>query len=430
MVYSRASRHRPGGIAAIAILTASCAVDSPPAIAPPVTVVAGGASNPTVAVGSSGQAWVAWVDSDVERADVWLARTDDARSFEGPVRVNDIEGDAAPHEQAPAQVEVGPEGNLYVVWQNNTAAPGRMYPYSDLRFARSTDGGRTFEPAIFVNDDAVGAPSSHTFHDVAVAPDGTIYVSWIDSRVRAAIEREQMGEASGGHSGHGDPQLPGPEIRVARSVDGGRTFEPSVVVARDACPCCRTALAIAADGTIYLTWRTVLTGNIRDVVVARSEDRGATFTAANRVHEDGWVFDACPHAGATLAVDGGDRLHVAWYTGTEGEPGIRSAISIDGGATFGSAMPVLTGEWVPPSQVKLAADADGGMSIAWDDRRSGTPELAIARIDPATGAIEGRPATFPGGSPAIASAAGFTAIAWLDGDAVRFTRMATGTRNP
>ena len=101
----------------------------------------------------------------------------------------------------------------------------------NLRFARSTDGGHTFEPAIFVNDDALGLPSSHTFHDIAVADDGAIYVSWIDGRERARVEAERKasGAAHGGHGGHAshgmhDPTLPGSEVRVARSTDGGRSW--------------------------------------------------------------------------------------------------------------------------------------------------------------------------------------------------------------
>jgi hypothetical protein len=57
-----------------------------------------------------------------------------------PVRVNDIEGDAAPHLQAPAQVAAGPGGAVYVAWTNATLIEGRRFPASDLRSrARSTE---------------------------------------------------------------------------------------------------------------------------------------------------------------------------------------------------------------------------------------------------------------------------------------------------
>jgi hypothetical protein len=34
----------------------------------------------------------------------------------------------------------------------------------------------------------------------------------------------------------------------------------------------------------------------------RAVDAGQTFADAARVHDDGWVIDACPHAGPALAV--------------------------------------------------------------------------------------------------------------------------------
>src|SRR5690606_29455167 len=132
---------------------------------------------------TSGRGYVAWVGEGEYGFDVFVASAPAGEgTFGPPVRVNDLPGDAAPHEQAPAQVATGPGGEIYVLWQNNTVVEGRRFPASDLRFAASSNGGHTFTSTRTVNDDAGGLPSSHTFHDMVVAPDGTIVVSWIDSR--------------------------------------------------------------------------------------------------------------------------------------------------------------------------------------------------------------------------------------------------------
>jgi hypothetical protein len=382
--------------------------------------LASGASNPTVAVAPGGGAlYVAWVGATADDGNVYVSRSDDGISFRNAVRANDIDGDAAPHEQAPAQVDVGPDGHVYVVWQKNTHAEGRRFPYSDLRLARSIDGGRTFEPAITVNDDAGGAPSSHTFHDVLVAADGTVYVTWIDGRSNETASSD----GSPAHNQHGAQG--GPEIRVARSIDGGRTFSPSIVVATNACPCCRTSLAASPAGEVYVAWRTILPGNIRDIVVARSDDRGATWSTATRAHDDGWVFDACPHAGPSVAVNDDGRVHVAWYTGVSGAPGIYMAASSDRGATFNEPRAISSAEWVPPSQVKLAVDGRGHILAAWDDRRHETPVLNLEVFDGEDGRRLGRSEPGWGVSPAIASAGGTSIAAWLDGDTVRVRTMMT-----
>jgi hypothetical protein len=83
--------------------------------------------------------------------------------------------------QASIGVDVsdGPgRGNVYVlssVVRTSNGDPG------DVMFARSTDGGETFEPYVRINDD----PSSSNyqwFGTMSVAPNGRIDVVWLDTR--------------------------------------------------------------------------------------------------------------------------------------------------------------------------------------------------------------------------------------------------------
>lgn len=429
-----------GAVALAAAGLTAAAVARRPALEPASTLARADASNPTVAAGADGAHFVAWVGQEGGTANVWLARAEGG-AFAPAVRVNDRPGDAAPHEQAPAQVATGPDGTVYVVWQNNRTAPGRRFPASDLRLARSTDGGRTFHPAVTVNDDAGGMPSSHTFHNIVVGGDGTVWVSWLDSRVRdaerarrrphaahaspSAAPAKTPGDATRPTHGHGggmreDPTLPGGEVRVAKSTDGGRTFGPSMVVDGDVCPCCRTSLAIGADGSVYVAWRKVYAGDVRDPVVARLAPGAAAFGAPVRIHADGWVFPGCPHAGPSLAVDESGRLHVAWYTGKEDRQGLWHAVSADGGRTFGAPVALLTGKWVPPSQVALAADGHG-VWASWDDRRTADGPVTLARIDGDRVEVVTRERT--GRSPSLASGTRGVLLAWHRGQTVQVSAM-------
>lgn len=421
---------RAGTVAGVAALAAVPVLalarggggDAPRPVAGEAVVVSPAATgNPTAALAPDGTGWVAWIASEDGVANVFAARLDSAGAAGGAIRVNDVAGDAAPHEQAPARVAVGPEGNVYVVWQNNTRVEGRRFLASDLRFARSTDGGRSFEPATTVNDDAGGVPSSHTFHDLLVAADGTLWVSWIDSRVRDAARAASGGGGHGGHGGHAHDGLPPPEIRVARSVDGGRTFGPGRVVDTGPCPCCRTAMAAGPDGTLYVAWRKEFAGSVRDVVVARLAPDAEAFEAPVRVHRDEWEFPACPHAGPALAVDGDGRLHAGWYTGRDGRQGLWLARSEDGRRSFGPPVPLRTGEDVPPSTVSLAA-VHGTVLAAWDDRAAGGSRVGVGvvggdgRVRPVEGAFTGR-------LPVLAAAGGAALLVWHEGEAARAARV-------
>lgn len=81
---------------------------------------------------------------------------------------------------------------------------------SDVMFARSTDGGRTFSAPLRVNDDPVNHSKWHWFGTLAVAPNGRIDSLWLDSRNAA---------------NNTDSQL-----FYSYSMDGGVTWAPNVAV--------------------------------------------------------------------------------------------------------------------------------------------------------------------------------------------------------
>ena len=389
-------------------------------LGPVVTLAVAESGNPTLAGDpTTGATYAAWVVGERHEANVWISSLSQDGTRSEPVRVNDIPGDAAPHTQAPSQVAVGPRGNVYVLWTNNTPVEGKRFPASNLRFARSVDGGKTFEPALTVNDDVGGVPTSHTFHNLIVASDGTIVASWIDGRRDPSLGGPAEGGVIQPDDNKGDrPKVPGPDIRVAISNDGGRSFLPSSVVDMQACPCCRTSMAFAPDGTLFLAWRKIYEGDIRDIAVARSADFGRTWDEPVRVSTDDWVFPGCPHAGPVLTVDSGGTLHVGWYTGEPSAPGLYYARSDDLGRTFSPRETLLVDTWVPPSQVALTSDDNGFLWVAWEDRRFEQPVISYL-VGKAGEPLQVEDAELqPGTNPVLSTSRGRTVMAWLNGDKV------------
>jgi hypothetical protein len=68
----------------------------------------------------------------------------------------------------------------------------------------------------------------------------------------------------------------------------------------------------------------------RDIVVARSTDAGISFKTTT-VSADRWDINACPVTGPALSVDLRDQIHVIWFTGGGGKPGLYYAASEDHG---------------------------------------------------------------------------------------------------
>jgi hypothetical protein len=168
---------------------------------------------------------------------------------------------------------------------------------------------------------------------------------------------------------------------------------------------------------VYLAWRSVLPGNIRDVVVARSTDDGKTWSSPVRVHVDDWSIEACPHAGPSLVADARGVLHVAWWTGDPGRAGAYYARSEDGGASFSAPTALGVAAESRPSHPQLALSGDT-VVVAWDDGTVRVPQVRV-RVsrdggrtfgDPTTLTDEERAGTFP----VLALAPEAITVAWSE----------------
>ncbi len=354
---SRARHERPTGVgtagAVLAALIASLTGchGSGLAFSPPSTVstATGVGTAPMLAVAADGRRAVAWVSAPDSGTDGRLfVSVGGAR----PVELTDTLGPVEAHGESPPKLAFGPDGVLYALYVVVEDVPDRRFPLAALRMIRSRDSGRTWSDPVSVNGGSTFGVNN--FHALHVAANGTLYVAWLG----------------------GDPGKSG--SWVTRSDDGGTTWLPAVEVDSGlACPCCRTALATAADGTLYLAWRHVFPGQIRDIVVARSTDGGREWSPSVRVHADNWEFNGCPHAGPSLQVDERGTVHVAWWTGKSGAAGVWYARSTDRGRSFLPAIPLGVGASSMPAHVQLALSGDSIVAAVWDDGVQAHPAIAF-----------------------------------------------------
>jgi hypothetical protein len=243
--------------------------------------------------------------------------------------------------QAPG-IAAGPQGEIYISWSSAKPKPEGVLFACDLRLSRSLDGGRSFDPPLRVNEDR---PISHSFEGVAAAPDGTVFLSWIDSREgwdQASTYLARIGE-------HGS------QVETVAALDG------------DTCVCCRSSVATGPKTMVAVLWRKVFAGDIRDMAFSLSRDGGHSFTPATVVHADHWQIDACPHRGGSVALDVHGQLYVTWYTeGAQGRPNVlftRSAAA----QRFAPPQRLDLSTSSIPDHVRMAVDAAGRVAIVWED---------------------------------------------------------------
>lgn len=325
------------------------------------------AAEPVTAVAPDGAFYVAWVSHAAKNADVMLARFEAQGTPAGaPVRVNPQPGNATAWRGDQPSLAVAGKSSIYVVWTARVEANGKKG--TDLYLSVSNDGGKAFEPPVKINDDTT--PGAHGMHSLAVSRNGRIYVSWLDERnVHAA---EPSTKADGHHMESNR------ELFIAHSDDGGRTFSRNRRVAGDACPCCKTALAVAQDETVYISWRHVLPGNFRHIAVTSSADKGATFSKPVIVSDDKWVLQGCPVSGPSLALGEGGVLKVLWYAAGEGNaPGLYFAESKDKGQSF-SPRQLLAQEGVRGTPV-LASGNNASVAI-WEMTGGNAAETKLRKV--------------------------------------------------
>ena len=310
---------------------------------------------PSVRIDDRGRVSLAWVEEEKETRTVLYSRLE---KVDGPVgeavRVNGSGEVPNSRQEAPALAVSGDD--VLMTWAVTHPKVTPDKPFSnDLRLSRSTDGGKTFQPSVLVNDDqqVIG----HSFDSIHVAPDGAVHIAWIDGR---------EGKKESG-------------TFATRSTDRGRTVDKNLKVDDNTCVCCRTAMTSGPDGTLYVAWRKILPGDLRETVVARSTDGGATYSAPVIVGHDRWVFPGCPHRPASVGTDRQGRLYVAWYTeGSDETPSIYLAYSDDKGETFSPKQKLNFSKGTFPDHPQMAVDQEGRVILVWEEQSPVRREVVVS----------------------------------------------------
>jgi hypothetical protein len=184
-------------------------------------------------------------------------------------------------------------------------------------------------------------------------------------------------------------------------------------IASNVCFCCKTAV-VSRGSDVFVAWRHLFPGGVRDIAMARSADGGRTFQAPVRVSDDNWMIDACPDDGPAMTIDEAGVLRVTWPTLVTNQEGPRMAIfeatSRDGGVTFSPRTPVNAGPGAA-AHPRIATGA-GRTAIVWDELAQGSRRVLFRPSGSGTPAIlsAGRIASYP----AIAAVGDGFVVAWTD----------------
>ena len=276
--------------------------------------------------------------------------------------------------------------------------------------ASSDRGDSWFSEAMAINGDPAAASNP------SLSCDGErVYVAWEDTR---------------------DGELQQPAIYFTYSKNGGESFVWPERVDFDTSgryPSHAPQVA-TANGSVWITWFNFLYG-APDVYVATSSDAGATFGEPLRIDSDnrGEAWSGYPQIVANA-----DRVHVIWEDHRNGEADLYTALSTDGGLTFGEDERIDGGiPGAADSQFPQIVLDQGQVWAVWHDQRDGEGFGIYANwfdgaawMPDAFRVDEADPGRFDSLRPQLVAEGGLAHVAWhdnrMDVEDIRYRSLATG----
>ena len=288
----------------------------------------------TTAMGEPALSWVRMVNDS--SAEFCYAISRDGKTFDKPVVIPGSEN-ILPHGENLPKIVFKPSGEIIALWGASANDERNKYA-GRVFYAQSFDDGASWsKPQPLVNDTA---GYDQRYYDVSVLPNGEAAIIWLDNRSITDNEGSALYYAV---------------------TDGGDGFTQAHRVSEPCCPCCRTDLFIDKAGGIHALYRGIVQDSIRDMVHIVSTDGGKTFSAPQRISEDNWVINGCPHTGPSMT-ENESGLHFAWFTGGK-KAGSFYTASTDGGKSYQPSQTVSTAG----SHPQVTALKNGDLLIAWDE---------------------------------------------------------------
>jgi hypothetical protein len=281
------------------------------------------------------------------RAIGYAASSDGGQSWSGGLIPNSTRAAGGTWERASDPwVAFGPGNKAYFV----SLLFNESNPDSAVGVSVSSDGGLTW-----------GDPVNVTFSDIdfsdkeAIVVDsfpnsphlGNVYVAW-DLNIPKARSVRQV-------------------LVVARSTDGGKTYQDPVVIRKKGGANLGAIPRVAPDGTVYVVWIGATPSNNTLFFISKSADGGQSWTHWRS------ITDVTVHGQQNIRDGGGlpsfsvdpvtGHLYVAWQDGRFGDVDQAALItSTDGGQTWSNPVRVNDGPTDAPAfTVSVAA---GGNQVA------------------------------------------------------------------
>lgn len=360
----------------------------------PVTVAMGSMYNniyPRLTLTDNDVPLVSWMNDNTNN--IYTARWNGA-SFNMPVTINPT--GVLPFIATWAGSEIASSGDtVFVTFSTDFSQTSKVYT------VRSLDGGMTFQDTVRVDQIGTDTPR---FPTVAVGYGGNPVIAFMQL----------------------DGSFGNAEYAVARSMNGGSSYMPSIIPSLGAvgtvCDCC-PATIIANGNQHVLTYRNN-DNNIRNMWASYSTDGSASYSVSSEIDQTDWMIMSCPSSGPSNVIIG-DSLVSTWMSDGKVYVGTTNLTTQQNGMQF-QLFPMGMGTQNYP----IIAGSGDTIGVVWQGSDSGTPRVFFtSSVSGASGLgvdIDTLTATFSGNQtrPDLEYSNGEFHVVYSDGNDVKYL---TGT---
>jgi hypothetical protein len=299
-------------------------------------------------VGSDGSLHVAWTDhrNQGSGSDVYYAGSFDGGGSFGPnIMVND---DVGAYSQTIPVLAVDEAGIIHITWRDQRGHKLR----EDIYYANSTDGGRSFNQNLQVND-ITGTGTEDLRMDVD--SNGTPHILWRDKRETPTGEKTiGIYYATFSSSRDGFDR----SLRINEETGYHEQENPSV--------------AVGPGDVVYIVWEDYRDDDdfsdndqVVNIYFSKSSDSGASFTPNTRLVDTGNAYDP------VLTVDLSSDIHVVWrerINQTTMDDVFYARYTYEGGTVQGPVQ-VNDAENIRVEGLDVSANSGSPPHVVWDDDR-------------------------------------------------------------
>ncbi len=351
------------------------------------------AQSPDVAIGPDGSINVVWLGENTaapnaaqiaarghshdSKTNLYFARSvDGGKTYSAPLRINRTDGDVWGFAISKPRIAAGPDGRTHILFPGNVHNPATGNTETLALYTRSDSNARQFEEPRRLNVDALA--------DNIAKDDGgafaTIAVDLTNTVYAAWVDTRTMSEGDMGR------------LAIAVSRNGGAVFEADKIVLSDiVCPCCQLTSAVDGKRRLLLGIRLVEDG-YRDSAIIALSAKDQHLEWRYRVADARWEINGCPRKPTSVAIHG-KNLFAAYYSGAEVPDGAYVTHSSDGGLTWSkpaalhagatrSDAPTLAFAGDVVHAVWQARTGDGGFRLFTSHAAHGSPQFSLPEALP------------------------------------------------